>query len=143
MLKIPFKSKQRFQILFIMATPIVLKTGVTDVVFNLKGIDNGVVVDINPDGVLQPGNGALGWFRVLEMNASYNPAQNVSIDLSGTLALYKSKGAKSVTLTVVANNWGGPGSINASISFPGGTQAIAQPAIAPFTSVQFAYTLML
>ena len=52
MLKIPFKSKQRFQILFIMATPIVLKTGVTDVVFNLKGIDNGVVVDINPDGVL-------------------------------------------------------------------------------------------
>lgn len=124
-----------------MANPIVLKTGVTDVVFNLKGIDNSVIVDLNADGNLN--NGAIGWFRVLEMNTTFNPAQKVSIDLSGMLALYKSKGAKSVTLTVVANNWAGPGSINAGISFPGGSQAIAQPAIAPYTSVQFAYTLML
>jgi hypothetical protein len=124
-----------------MATPIVLKTGVTGVVFNLKGIDNSVVVDINADGGL--GNGGLGWFRVLEMNTSFNPAQNVSIDLSGMLATYKGKGATSVTLTVVANNWSHSGSINAGISFPGGSQAIAQPSITPYTSVQFAYTLVL
>ena len=127
-----------------MANPIVLKTGVTGVVFNLKGIDNSVVVDINADGVQPTGNGTLGWSRVLEMNTSgFASAQNVSIDLSAMLATYKSKGAKSVTFTVVASNYVGPGGINAAINFPGGSQAIVQSAIAPYTSTQFAYTLML
>ena len=127
-----------------MATPIVLKTGVTGVVFNMKGIDNSVVVDINADGVQPAGNGTLAWSRVLEMNTSgFASAQNVSIDLSAMLATYKSNGAKSVTLTVVASNYVGPGGINAAINFPGGSQAIVQSAIAPYTSTQFAYTLML
>jgi hypothetical protein len=126
----------------IMANPIVLKTGSKGVVFSLKGLDNSIVVDINPDGVQPAGNGSFGWSRVLEMNtAGFAAAQNVSIDLSGILATYKSKGAKSVTLTVVVSNWAGPGNVNAAITWPTGNQPIVLAAMGTYTSTQFAYTL--
>jgi hypothetical protein len=128
--------------ILIMANPIILKTGSKGVIFSLKGLDNSIVVDINPDGALPVGNGSLGWSRVLEMNtAGFAAAQNVSIDLSAMLAAYKSKGAKSVTLTVVVSNWAGPGNVNGAISWPGNSQPIVLTAMDTFTSTQFAYTL--
>lgn len=123
-----------------MANPISINTGSTNVSLNFGTIDNSITVYLDPDN-LAPGS---GWAKVFDFQTGYMgaPNPNCTVDISPLLARYKSTGSTTATLTFVACNYSGGGSINFKVQYPGGTTPVSTN-LPTYTAQMWSYTLKL